>query len=335
MNILEEFDRLFIRKENFKKYNETPWQKRGDIRLNEHTALMNFLDRNDPKIILKHYIFSFKYNFDTDGFNKELILILKNKIDFDNDYFEEILQIQDHLHPTIMEYLVIPLINELEISYDSNLRRRLEYILYKSPYPKRPRLSEIFKKTTDKITDELKREIVRLKYGIGGTAILNISGGTEFLPGAKKASFKRDLKKITKIVNLSVLSVKLNYAYNSIAKVKYNGVEKEIDYPEINTILLEEKTGYQLVPIPITIHDDYYDYSIEKYGKMYYCRLAFLNQRQFNYLTKEYLPKYFPDIDINRNFFNRYIFTVENPLSFDEYIKTKKNKKRRKKQVFS
>lgn len=332
LDILEDFDKLYIRKQGFKKHNETPWQERGSVKLNEHTDLMIFLDKNNPKTILNHYIFSFKYNSNTDSFNKELILILKNKIDFDNDYFEKILQIQDHLHPTIMEHLVIPLVNELEISYDSNLRRRLEYILHKSHYPKRPRLSEIFKRTTDKITDEIKREVVKMKYGIGGSAVLRISGGTEFLPGAKNASFKRDLKKITKIVNLSVLSVKINYDeyYNSIAKVIYNGVEKEIDYPEINSILLEEKTGYQLVPIPITIYDDFYDYSIEKYGKMYFCRLAFLNQRQFNYLTKEYLPKYFPDINMEYSYLKNYQFNVNNPLSFDEYIKTKKTRNEEK-----
>ena len=315
------FDKLYYYKEGFKKWQETPYKERGKLSLNDFPELQEFIAENNKKKIIKHFVFANHHRYNDDEFIKKLLIELRTNLDFDAQFLIDVMAIYPKNSALLIEELYIPLAEKLNISYDSTLRQVLENAiitqLAKQSY------FNFFDKIADSISDQTKREVVKAKY-TGGISVLSTAyRSTSFNVGDKYKYLKGYLKNISKIIELSTLDIKDEFidGYDTYIKVNYKGEVKKITSGELNPILNDENTGFQLVPVPIKIEKN----MNEKYysGKNYLCGRSFLNKQQFEYLIYEYIPKNFPEININDFYTKYYKYNYDNPLSFKEYLKEK------------
>jgi hypothetical protein len=321
IDLYQKLDSLIHYKENFTKWNETEYNKRNRLNVDDFEELKKFISNNDIKEVLKHYIFSFNHRGYYDGFYKKILLYLRDRIDFDEQFLLDIVQIYPQHNTMLIEQIFIPIAEKLNISYNSPIREKMEQVIIFSS-AKQSYLN-FFIKLADKIPVKIKKEIIKAKYSGGSAVISTAYGWTSFCPGEKYKNLKRDLKNISKIIELPVIGIKDEFidGYQTYIKIIHKNVVKKISYSQLNEILYDSGIGFQLVPIPIKIKkiikEKYYK------GKNYQCGLSLINKQQYDYLINEYIPNNFPEIDIDKFYQQYYHYNYNNPLTFDEYLKEK------------
>ena len=312
--LYQEFYDLFHYKKGCNKQNNSVLTIPG------FPALVRFINKNDIGVLVKYFLLSLNIKtYYKDTFIADLVIYLEKKLKPTEELLSHFFSIYSNFDEVLIEKLYFPIAKKIQLQYDSKVTAQLEDIVVRN-LSKAAHL-KFFKELANTIPNEIEKEINKAKHA-GGFAKMNTAyGWTSFLSGDKNKFLKSCFKEITKIINLSLITTKSGYfddGYRTIIEINLNGKKQKIKFENINTVLYDEKTGYQLVPIPIKVTDiiknKYSD------GKEYLCGLAFLNKKQYDYLLDEFLPKKFDKIDTEK-FYTKYIYSHENPLIFEDYVK--------------
>ncbi len=323
---LDFFQQLFdivYNKEGFDKWHHTDYKDRAKIKLEEYQNFVDFINKHDTKKIIKHFLFIYYFHFNLD-FYQEMFMYFKEQglSVLDKSFLQDLITIiaNNPVERSIgIEELIIPFANNLYIHYDDSLREQLEQLVIYD-YTKQ-QILDTFIKIAGTIDGELKRRVVTNKYHRNFGYYNHTYHSSYFLPGPNGYFARKSFNLIAKFIDLSIIGVKDEdgpEGYATYLHIIYKGQKRKVIYEEINTILYNEKTGYQLVPIPIKLRKN----SGYDSGTAYICGLGFLNKQEFDYLVSEYMPEYFPQIE--QNFYNivsrKYLYNHYNPLTFNDFI---------------
>ena len=314
-------------RENSKKWEDTPYAKRRFLKPEDLEETQKFLNKyqENGKSFIFHCIYHYREEYISEpNFYKKIIAFFIKRIAFDREWFEYILSIDEKRDKFFVSEIYTELLSEFlpEIKYTDELRSLYEKVLYESvgyydDSPCKKGIKLLKKICENTIEDKKLRDFLSLKYSDYFGYITKHPSMSNFVIDDKFNSIKKAIDDINILTPISLKNVKKIYEDGTIIKINVNidNTDCEISVGDFNALLEKKLTGFRFTFIPIQA-------SKRADEDVILCSFAFLNKKQFEYLTEVYIPENFKEIN-TLHLYGYLNYYIDSDLTFEE-VKQKK-----------
>ncbi|MRJ08448.1 hypothetical protein EDL99_06125 [Ornithobacterium rhinotracheale] len=326
-NLYNDFIEEKNKRENSEKWDKTPYNKRRFLKPEDFTETLDFMNKYTgfEKEILFHFFYHFNLTYiNESNFYKKIISSIIKKIEFDKEFFQYILSgfnISENEKFFIYE-IYTELLKKIssKINYNDEIFTTYEKILFENSryndFPKDNAINLLKEICKNSVKEKDLRDFLIQKYTNYFGHMLNPKNPEYFFfIDNKFNSIKKVIADINILTPITLKEVKNNVIdgeYYVQIKVNIDNNDNKITVDDFNKILREKNTNFRFLPIPIQ-----YDKNDSRHEKTIICSFAFLNENQFKYLTKNYLPQNFPEINIYPIYGN-ITYNEDSKLTFQE-----------------